>query len=101
MSNVRNAPFSGPQWVGTPFSVTIQVGASGTATRGPNQEVEFALFSVKTGSQSVSMNNTGTASVGVGGCPLTTTPIYFPCKNLNQLYFVSSDTVPVVNVFGY
>lgn len=103
MPKVRNTnDGAGPVFTGSPLTGSVSVGSNGNAVQGPNVTFEGGVFlSVNTGSSSVSVNSAGSASVGVGGLPLTTLPQYVPCMNLNQLFFVGSDTTALVNYFGW
>lgn len=96
----RNHPYSGPVFTGAPITGRVTPGVNGSATQGPNVPCEIVWISLA-GSGTVSLNNTGTASVGVGGMPITATPQYMPCQNLNQLYFVADATTSFCNYFGW
>lgn len=96
----RNHPHSGPVFTGAPLCGRVTPGVNGSAVQGPNVPCQIVWISLA-GSGTVSLNNSGSASVGVGGMPITSTPQYVPCQNLNQLYFVGNATTSLVNYFGF
>lgn len=100
MARHRKAPYPGPTWTGAPICGRVTPGVNGSATQGPNVDCDILWISLA-GSGTVSINNIGTASVGVGGLPVLSTPQYVPCQNLNQLYFVADATTSFVNYFGW
>lgn len=98
----KKHPYPGPVFTGAPLCGQVSIGANGAAVQGPAVTVNGAWLSVNSGTSTVSVNNVGTASVGVGGLPLSvTTPVYIPCSSLDQLFFVGSDSTKLVNYFAF